>query len=139
MQKLAVFNSVSVDGYYRTVQGDMDWAHRHDAEWDAYVSDNARNANGTLLFGRVTYQMMESFWPTEMAREMMPQVAEGMNRVAKVVFSTTLEKVGWNNVRLFRGNLLAEVRKLKQESGPGITIMGSGTLVAPLAAAGLID
>jgi len=57
----------------------------------------------------------------------------------KFVFSTTLDRVSWNNTTLLRGDLTTEVRKLKREPGPNLVIMGSGSVVAQLADAGLID
>jgi dihydrofolate reductase len=55
------------------------------------------------------------------------------------VFSRKLDQVTWNNTTLLKGDLAAEVRKLKQEPGPNIVVMGSGSIVAQLAEAGLID
>jgi dihydrofolate reductase len=55
------------------------------------------------------------------------------------VFSRTLDKASWNNTKLVKGDLATEVRKLKQESGQGLVIMGSGTIVSQLAQEGLID
>jgi dihydrofolate reductase len=140
MRKLIVFNNVSVDGYFVDAGGDMTWAHnlRPDPEWQAYVASNA-SGDGELVFGRKTYEMMASFWPTPMATERMPEVAAGMNRMPKVVFSRTLAKADWNNTRLLKGDIAAETRKLKAESGGGLCILGSGTIVAQLAEAGLID
>lgn len=140
MRKLIVFNNVSIDGYFVDAAGDMSWAHnmRPDPEWQAYVASNA-SGDGELVFGRVTYEMMASFWPTPAALERMPEVAAGMNRARKVVFSRTLEKADWENTRLLKGDLATEVRKLKAESGGGMCILGSGTIVAQLAEAGLID
>ncbi len=54
MRKLIVFNQVSLDGYFTDVDGDMSWAHKQDAEWNAFVAENARSG-GELLFGRITY------------------------------------------------------------------------------------
>ena len=137
---LNVFNQVTLDGYFTDPKGDMSWAHKDpsDAEWNAFVGGNA-SGGGALLFGRVTYEMMVSFWPTPAATEMMPEVAEAMNRMPKYVASRTLMKVSWENTTLLKDDLVAEVRKLKQLPGPGITILGSGSIVAPLAQAGLID
>ena len=139
MRKLIVFNNVSIDGYFTDANGGMSFAHntRPDAEWQAYVASNA-SGNGELVFGRKTYEMMAAYWPTPPA-ERMPEVAAGMNRSPKVVFSRTMEKAGWNNTRLLKGDLATEVRKLKSESGGGMCILGSGTIVAQLADAGLID
>jgi dihydrofolate reductase len=62
-----------------------------------------------------------------------------MNTLPKVVFSRTLDEVLWQNTRLVKDDMIAEVEKLKNESGPDMTILGSGTIVSQLAAAGLID
>jgi dihydrofolate reductase len=138
MPKLVVYNSMSLDGYFTDADGDMSWAHKRDPEWQAFVSENARGG-GQLLFGRVTYDLMASFWPTPLAAQSNPIVAERMNNLRKYVFSTTLDQASWNNTTLFRGDLATEVRKLKQAPGPDIVIMGSGSVVAQLAEAGLID
>jgi dihydrofolate reductase len=138
MSKLVVYNSMSLDGYFTDANGDMSWAHKRDPEWQAFISENA-SGGGRLLFGRVTYDLMASFWPTPLAAQSNPIVVDRMNNLKKYVFSTTLDKASWNNTRLFKGDLAAEVRKLKQEPGPNIVIMGSGSVVAQLADAGLID
>jgi dihydrofolate reductase len=87
----------------------------------------------------VTYDLMASFWPTPLAAQANPVVVERMNDMRKLVFSRTMDKASWNNTTLLRGDVAAEVRKLKQEPGPNIVIMGSGSIVAQLADAGLID
>jgi dihydrofolate reductase len=140
MRKLIVFNHVSLDGYFTDAQGDMSFARNDnpDAEWDAYVASNA-SGGGTLLFGRITYEMMASFWPTPLAAQQMPLVAERMNNLPKVVFSRTLHNVSWNNTKLVKGDMTSEVRRLKQEPGEDMVIFGSGTLVSQLAREGLID
>jgi dihydrofolate reductase len=139
MRKLSVFNHISLDGYFVDKDGQMNWAKAHqDAEWNSFVTENAQGG-GELVFGRVTYEMMAGFWPTAMAREMMPVVAERMNEGRKIVFSRNLDAATWNNTRLIKGDLISEVRKLKEESGDGMVIMGSGTIIAQLAPAKLID
>lgn len=138
MQKLLAFMNISLDGYYADAQSDMSWAHRQDSEWNEFANQNA-SRGGQLLFGRVTYEMMASFWPSPMAEQMMPTVAEGMNSMSKVVFSRTLSKATWRNTELIKGDLVSEVRRLKEAEGPGMAILGSGTIVTQLADAGLID
>ena len=138
MRRLNVFNSVSVDGYFSDASGDMSWAHKSDPEWNAFVGDNA-SGNGELLLGRVTYDMMASFWPTPAALETNRKVAEGINRLPKVVFSRTLDKATWNNTRLVKSNLVEEVRRMKQAPGGTIVVLGSGSIVAQLTQAGLVD
>jgi len=140
MQKLSVFNSVSLDGYFVDQHGDMSWAKAGvDEEFNAFTSENAKGG-GVLLFGRVTYDMMASFWPTPMAAQMMPIVAERMNGLPKVVFSRRMTKASWNNTTVVSGDLAAEVRRLKSEPGPGMVIMGSGQIISQLSRVpGLID
>jgi len=140
MRKLVAFEQVTLDGYFADANSDIRWAHRggDDAEWNAWVAENAQGGD-TLLFGRITYEMMKSYWPTPAAKKDNPAVAEEMNRIRKVVFSRTLQNASWNNTTILNGDLAAEVRKLKQEPGKGITILGSGSIVSQLAQAGLID
>ena len=140
MQRLSVFNHVSLDGYFVDSSGAMSWAHAgmRDPEWNAFVAENA-TGDGTLVFGRVTYDLMVSYWPTPMAKQNDAHIADRMNSLSKIVFSRTMDKASWNNTKLVKGDLAAEVRKLKQESGSGMVILGSGSIVSQLAQAGLID
>ena len=139
MRKLRVFESISVDGYFTDAKNDMSWAHAssQDAEFAEWVSGNA-SSGGELLFGRKTYQMMEAFWPTPMAAQQMPAVAKGMNAATKYVASKTIQPT-WQNTHLLKGELVSAVRDLKEAAGPGITILGSGSVAAQLGEAGLVD
>jgi dihydrofolate reductase len=138
MRRLVAFENVSLDGYFVDANGDMSWAHKQDAEWAEFAGSNARG-DGTLLFGRVTYEMMAGFWPTPAAMQQMPEVAKGMNRMSKVVFSRKLHEVSWQNTRLLKEDPAAEVRRMKNEPGSALVILGSGSIVSQLAQAGLID
>ncbi len=141
MRRLIVFNTVSLDGYFTGTNGDLGWAHNprgDDTEWQAFVDSNAKGS-GMLLFGRVTYEMMVSFWPTPAAREQFPVVARGMNESPKVVFSRTMQKATWSNTTLVKDGLVAEVRKLKGLSGKDLVILGSGSIVSQLAQERLVD
>ena len=138
MPKLAVFNQVTLDGYFADLNGDMSWAHKHDEEWNALMAGNA-SGGGVLVFGRVTYEMMASYWPTPMAARNTPELAEHMNNLQKVVFSRTLDRAAWSNTRLVRGDMAAAVRRLKKEPGMDMVILGSGSIVSQLAQEGLID
>jgi dihydrofolate reductase len=140
MRKLIVFNHVSLDGYFVGPNGDSSWAHQgnDDPEFAKFVSDNARG-DAEFLFGRVTYEMMASYWPTPMATAQNPVVAKAMNSTPKFVFSRTLANVEWSNSHLIKGDLPEAVKKLKGETGPSLLIFGSGSIIAQLAAEGLID
>jgi dihydrofolate reductase len=138
MRKVAAFEQVSLDGFIADAQGDMHWAHKSDPEWNAFVAENA-SGGGALLFGRVTYELMASFWPTPQAFATARVVAQRMNEMPKVVFSRTMNDPSWSNTRLVKGDPAAEVRRMKSEPGPTMTVMGSGSIVSQLAQAGLID
>ena len=140
MRKLIVFNHVTLDGYFVDANGQMSWAKfgNDDPEYAAFVAENA-SGGGELLFGRITYDLMASYWPTPIADQHNPSVAAGMNSMRKVVFSRTLDSPSWNNTKLVKGDLVSEIRKMKEESGPGMAILGSGSIVAQLAPGGLID
>ena len=138
MRKLAVFNSVSLDGYFTDSKNDMSWAHKDDAEWNAFVEGNA-SGEAVLVFGRVTYEMMASWWPTPQALQSMPVVAQRMNSLQKVVFSRTLQQASWSNTTLVKDNLVSSIRTMKRAPGNDLVILGSGSIVAQLAQEGLID
>jgi dihydrofolate reductase len=141
MQKLIVFNNVTLDGYFTDARGDLSWAHSgmDDPEFAAFIADNASGDGGELLFGRVTYQLMASYWPTPQAQKSDPVVAKGMNSHRKVVFSRTLSTADWQNTRLVKDDLIGEVERLKSKDGSGLVLMGSGTIVAQLTPHRLID
>ena len=140
MGKIIVFNSVSLDGYFTDTDGDMSFAHNNnpDPEWDAFVSSNARSG-GVLLFGRITYELMAGFWPTKIAAETMPVIAERMNNLPKFVFSRTLDEALWNNTKLVKRDLISEIRKMKKDLKDDMAILGSGSIVLQLMQYNLID
>ena len=137
MRKLTVFNFVTLNGYFEGPKREISW-HRHGAEESEYAVEGLKSGN-TLLFGRVTYEMMASYWPTPMALKNDPIVAKGMNTVDKIVFSRTLKKAEWNNTRLVTDNVEEEMRKMKQTPGKDMTVLGSGSIVTLFAEHGLID
>lgn len=140
MRKLGVFESISLDGYFTDARNDMSWAHAgsDDPEFAAFTAGNAKGG-GTLVFGRVTYEMMAAFWPTAQAAEMMPDVAKRMNSGRKFVFSRSLKQADWNNSTVLNGDPAVEMRRLKRESDVDLVVLGSGSIVAQLAQARLVD
>ncbi len=138
MRKLTVFNFITLNGYFEGPQkGDTSW-HKHGAEESDYAL-NMLKLSHTLLFGRVTYNHMKSYWPTQMAAQQMPEMANGMNSAEKIVFSNTLKKADWNNTRVMSGNIVKEIEKLRQTPGRDMTILGSGSIVSLFAEKGLVD
>ena len=138
MRQLIAFNNITLDGYFTDMHGDMSWAHTTDPEFRAFVENNTR-AGGMLLFGRVTYELMAAYWPTPLALQNDPVVAGRINQMPKIVFSRTLHDPSWSNTSALHQDPVAAVRRMKQEPGQGMTILGSGSIVSQLTSARLID
>jgi dihydrofolate reductase len=143
MGKLTVFNHVTVDGFFAGPHGETDWfkAIEQDEEWDAYTHEGAGSGN-TLVFGRTTYDMMKSYWPTPAAAANDPAMTRVMRTSPKIVFSKTLqteaESPDWKNITLLREVDPRAIRQLKSREGD-FTILGSGSIVQQVAKLGLID
>jgi dihydrofolate reductase len=137
MRKIIVFNMVSVDGYFAGVDGNINW-HNVDREFNEFAIKHTREF-GALIFGRVTYDLMAGYWPSEGALKGDPVVAGIMNGADKIVFSKTLNKAEWNNTRVMGNIEKSEIEKLKQQTGKPMAIFGSGQIVQEFAKLGLID
>ena len=137
MRKVILFNMMTLDGFFEGPGREIDW-HNVDAEFNTFAIDQL-DAADLLLFGRVTYEMMASYWPTAAAKKSAPVVARGMNDMPKVVFSRKLKKATWANTALAKGELGEEIRKLKKKKGKDLVVMGSGMLVSQLTQLGLVD
>jgi len=137
MRKLFLFNMTTLDGFFEALNQDIGW-HNVDEEFNEFAIQQLDEI-GTLLFGRVTYEGMASYWPTELAISDDPEVAGRMNSLPKIVFSRTLDKAEWNNSKLIKENATEEVLKLKGQPGKDIAIFGSSDLSVTLAESGLID
>ncbi len=104
-------------------------------ETGKFKSDELR-ATDALLLGRVTYEGFAAAWPGRKDEE---GFADRFNSMPKYVASKTLKKLEWNNSHLIKGDLAAEVSKLKQQPGHDIVIHGSPTLIRSLLPHDLID
>ncbi|PDT79899.1 dihydrofolate reductase family protein [Sinorhizobium sp. BJ1] len=132
MRKVIMWDMVSVDGFFEAPGHDIDWFVFED-ELAAYIGETQLEA-GTLLFGRVTYEMMAAYWPSAEG-----DIATFMNGIEKFVFSKTLGSADWNNTTLVAGDAIAEVERLKRRDGGAIFIFGSADFAATLTAEGLVD
>jgi len=137
MRKLFVFNLVTLDGYFEGPKRDISW-HNVDAEFNEYAVAMLASVD-MLLFGRVTYDLMASYWPTPDAVKNDPLVAEKMNSLPKIVFSRTLNKPGWNNARLVKENIEEEIKNMKKQPGKDLALLGSGSILSEFTQRGLID
>jgi dihydrofolate reductase len=137
MRKVFLFMMVTLDGFFEGPNHEIDW-HNVDEEFNEFAIHQLNEVD-TLLFGRVTYEGMASYWPTQFAKENDPIVADKMNTLSKIVFSKTLGKAEWNNSRLVKEHIAEEVSKLKQQQGRDLAIFGSSDLAVSLLQMGLID
>lgn len=141
MRKIVSFMHVTLDGFVAGPNGEMDWIIVDDEIFD-YAGDRTDHAD-TALYGRVTYEMMEGYWPTAAdqagATKHDKQHAAWYNKVAKVVLSRTLKTNNRKNTTAISDNLVSEINKLKQAKGKEIIIFGSPSAVHALAHEDLID
>jgi dihydrofolate reductase len=139
VRKIFSFQVTSVDGYYEGPNQEFDWPVI-DEEFNQFALQQLDEVD-TLLFGRVTYQLMASYWPTPAAEQDDPKVTAKMNELAKLVVSRTLEDPtpAWAGTRLIRDDVAGELRKIKQQPGDDIVIMGSSDLTVSLLEEGLVD
>ncbi len=137
MRKLFSFMMATADGYYEGPNQQFDWPNVDD-EFNDFAVDQLDEVD-TLVFGRVTYQMMASYWPSPAATEQDDaRVVERMNNISKIVASRTLDEAEWTNTRLIT-DVTDELGKLKSGPGKDIAIFGSSNLTATLLRAGLVD
>ncbi|OLE86398.1 MAG: hypothetical protein AUF79_15400 [Crenarchaeota archaeon 13_1_20CM_2_51_8] len=141
MSKVVVSMFLSLDGLVVGPKEEMDWVI-NDFDSEGMGADMSRlQANaGTFLLGRQTYQIMAGAWPNQ-TEETSPG-SDVMNHTPKLVASNTLKETPWGkyaNATLLRGDVLREIRKLKEKPGKDIVTFGSPKLVQSLAEAGLVD
>ncbi len=127
---------ITLDGYFEGPNHDISW-HMVDEDFNKFAIEQLDDI-GTIIFGRVTYEMMASFWPTDLAKD-DPETAKLMNEASKIVVSTTLEKADWQNTRLIKDNVKNELQRLKESNGKDIAIFGSSKLAVSLIEMGLLD
>jgi dihydrofolate reductase len=151
MRKIVMFNRVTADGFFAGADGNLDWVVP-----DREVDRKAIKSMGqfdTVLFGRRTYELFESFWPSALDsspkspdphnnRALSPEMrsmALFLNEASKIVFSKTMKEAKWKNTRLVRSLNPGEIEELKKGPGKDILLFGSGSIVSQLTLNRLID
>jgi dihydrofolate reductase len=152
-RRIVAFNRVTADGYFAAPDGNLDWVVPDDALDKAAAEQTSAAQEGTMLFGRRTYEMFENFWPRALddpggapdphARgRRSPELralAVWINDAAKYVFSRTRKSVTWKNSRLFHAFDPRQIADLKNQPGGDIMLFGSGSIASLLTGHGLID
>jgi dihydrofolate reductase len=141
MRKIIMFNFVTVDGYFSGADGNIDW-HPVDDEFNAFAVDFISQCD-TALFGRVTYDLFASFWPTAVSDASLTAddhtIAKALNDMRKIVITHDKLDSDWQHSEAWQDLDAGKIQELKQEDGKDIVIYGSGTIVKQLTDLGLID
>jgi dihydrofolate reductase len=141
MRNLVYFMHSSLDGFVAGTKSEINWITVDDEifEFVSTITDQA----DTALYGRVTYQMMEAYWPTAgeqpNASRHDKEHSTWYNNVSKVVLSKPINETGLRNTKIISDNLLENINKLKQQPGKNILIFGSPRASHSLLNIGLID
>ena len=143
MRKLVVSLNVTLDGFVAADDESLDW---HTPYWTDEIAETTAellSRADTILLGKNTYQAMAAYWPFQAKCMNFPRTdiayADMMNNYQKVVLSSTINAVWWNNSLLLKGNLQKEVARLKKQHGRDILTYGSVSLVKKLVAVNLVD
>jgi dihydrofolate reductase len=147
MRKLTVSEFVSLDGVMQAPGGedeDTEGGFRYGGWQMGYFDDVAGERigasmaqTGAFLFGRRTYEIFASYWPTQPDDDPFAKILNGL---PKFVASTTLgEPLAWQNSTLLQGDVAKAVAELKEGEGGNIVVLGSGGLVQTLYENDLVD
>jgi dihydrofolate reductase len=141
MRNLVFFMHTSLDGFVAGPNGELAWAKLDDEIFD-FVATMTYKAD-TALYGRVTYQLMESYWPTAgkqpNASKHDKEHSAWYAKVSKVVLSKTISEKGLDNTTVISDQLADNINKIKKQDGKNILIFGSPTASHSLLSQGLID
>jgi dihydrofolate reductase len=141
MRKIIVFNLLSLDGYFAGADGNIDW-HNVDSEFNDFAVEQTSQFGG-IIFGKMTYQIFEEFWPKVVNDKKMSKedrkIAQIIDDVWKIVVSKSLKKVTWKNSKLYHDIDHQEVKQWKAYDGKDLVIFGSGTIVQQMTKLKLID
>jgi dihydrofolate reductase len=140
-RRLFVSMIVSLDGFIEGPHQELDWFEDGDPHFERYC-DEMIDSVGLALYGRRSYELMLAYWPNAEQEPRSAQdlaFARKMNALPKVVLSRTLKQAEWNNTRILKGDVAAEIRALKDQPGKPIVAWAGAELVATLAKHDLVD
>jgi len=141
MRKIISFMHISLDGFVAGPNGEMNWI-KVDQEIFDYVGKRISESD-TALYGRVTYQMMESYWPTAAdkpnASKHDIEHSKWYKNVHKVVLSKTMKDQNLTNTTIISDNLSDKINEIKKQPGKDIAVFGSPTATHSLIQLNLID
>src|SRR6187200_1579209 len=129
MRKIISFMHISLDGFVAGLNGEMDWI-KVDEEIFDYVGKRISEGD-TALYGRVTFQMMENYWPTAgtnpAASKHDIDHSKWYSKVHKVVLSKTMQGTELPNTTIISDNVAERINEIKKQDGNEILLFGSPT------------
>jgi dihydrofolate reductase len=141
MRKVILLMHVSLDGFVAGPEGEMDWINVESEMFDDVAK--LTNEADTAIYGRVTFRMMENYWPTagEKATATKHDIEHSRwaNNAVKVVFSKTLKETAWKNTRIYHEDVAGEIAKLKAQPGMNMLLIGSPGLAQTFMRHNLLD
>lgn len=143
MRRIVWLVDMSLDGFMSGSKGELDWAaaQMDDELWDS-VNELLGRVDGAL-FGRITYQDFERYWPGVPGNSTSPKNELNFSRwieeTPKIVASTTLDKLEWKNSTLLNGDVAGGILRIKKQSGKDLVMFGSCGFASSLLKADLID
>lgn len=141
MRKVISFMHISLDGFVAGPNGEMDWI-KFDEEMFDYIGKRISEGD-TAIYGRVTYEMMENYWPTAADKPTATrhdiEHSRWYKKVRKVVLSKTKKDAGLANTTIISDNLSDRINEIKQQSGNDILLFGSPSATHSLMQQNLID
>lgn len=141
MRKIISFMHISLDGFVAGPNGEMNWI-KVDEEIFDFVGKRISEGD-TALYGRVTYQMMENYWPTAADKPKASrhdiEHSKWYKNVHKVVLSKTMKDTNLTNTKIISDNLTDRINEIKQQPGGDILLFGSPTATHSLIQLNLID
>ena len=141
MRKIIVSEHVTLDGFVAGANGEMDWIKLDDVMFE--LVNEFTNEADIALYGRITYEMMEAYWPTAAdqpnATKHDVDHSSWYNRSQKVVLSGTINDVQRERTNFISENAVAALERIKNSSGKNILVFGSPSVVHLLAQHDLVD
>jgi dihydrofolate reductase len=142
MRKVILQIDLSIDGFIADANGEHKWV-TGDAEMNRDASDLLSTVD-TILLGRVAYEDFIQFWPTAdvSGKTIESTIAAQVNQADKLIFSRTLDQVGWgtwNNARLVKDNIAEEITRMKAQPGKHLLLYAGGGIIETFFRLGLID
>jgi dihydrofolate reductase len=142
MRKLILSMQVTLDGFTEGQNGDMSWVQKEDPEQWSDLFEMLETVD-LFLLGRIMFPDYRNYWRSIQSNNNASanhrRYAQLAAKTAHVVFSQTLKEPGWENTRILQGNVVEEVKKLKNQPGKDIQVVGGAKLAATVMNAGLVD